>query len=111
MAARGLGCCVARSVCCLLSAPYLGRVSPWSTASVPLPDAISAPPRSGCVDRWLSAEARPQVVGADGDDQDAHYSADERVGEPVLEAGAGVRACQAADAQRDAGRPVGGADP
>jgi hypothetical protein len=52
----------------------------------------------------VSAQARPQVTGTNGEDEDADQAANEGVGEPGLDPGAGVGAGQAADAERDAGR-------
>jgi hypothetical protein len=49
------------------------------------------------------------AISADTDSyhQNAHHPADEGVREPVLDPGTGVPAAQAADSQRDSGRPVG----
>ena len=52
----------------------------------------------------MSAEACPEVAGADGEDEEADEAADEGVGDTGLDPGAGVGAGQAADAERDAGR-------
>ena len=50
-------------------------------------------------------------MGADRDDQGTHHAADQGIGEPPLNAGSGIGACQAAEAQRYAGRPVRGHSP
>ena len=55
-----------------------------------------------------SAQAGPQVPGADRDDQDADQAADQGVGHAGLDPGSGVAASQAADAQGDACWPVRG---
>jgi hypothetical protein len=53
-----------------------------------------------------SAQARPQVAGADGDHQDADQAADQGIGQMGLKAGTGVGTGQAAGPERDADRPV-----
>jgi hypothetical protein len=55
-----------------------------------------------------SPQASPQIAGSDGDDQDAHDTADQQLWKPGLDAGAGIGTGQAADAEGDAGRPVRG---
>jgi DNA-binding PadR family transcriptional regulator len=56
-------------------------------------------------------KAQPQGAGTGSNHQDAHHPADHRVREMPLDSGTDVRARQAADAQRDSGRPVGGNRP
>jgi hypothetical protein len=47
----------------------------------------------------FSEQACDEVADGDGDDQGGHDAADEQLGEPGLDAGSGVGADQAADAE------------
>ena len=53
-----------------------------------------------------SRETQPQEDDADSQGKEADQAADHGVRQPGLDAGAGVATCQAAKAERDAGRPV-----
>jgi len=55
-----------------------------------------------------SVQTGPQVVDADGQDKNAYQAADQRVGQPGLEARSGVATGQATEAERDAYGPDGG---
>src|SRR6185437_4268048 len=106
----GSGPCSSRFISAVLASPPgpSGKHTVAAGAGYCLRLWHSARPRGGRSRPVASAQARPQVADTDSNNQDAHHPADEDVREPLLEPGAGVRARQAAGAQRDPRRPVRG---